>query len=123
MAVAFNGYFNGVVEGLWAGGTEQSRPLQANYTLYWEMMREACVRGCRRYHLGRSTADSGAEDFKKKWNATASQLYWYFHRPDGGEMPQLNVDNPKYRLAIQVWRKLPLWVTRIVGPPLARSIP
>jgi FemAB-related protein (PEP-CTERM system-associated) len=123
VAVAFNGYFNGVVEGLWAGGTELSRPLQANYVLYWEMIREACLRGCHRYHLGRSTAESGAEDFKKKWNASASQLYWYFHRPGGGSMPQLNVDNPKYRLAIQAWRRLPLWVTRIIGPPLARLIP
>lgn len=123
VAVAFNGYFNATVEGLWAGGTELSRPLQANYTLYWEMIREACLRGCTRYHLGRSTADSGAEDFKKKWNATSSQLYWYFHRPGGGEMPQLNVDNPKYKLAIEMWRKLPLWITRIVGPRLARCIP
>ncbi|MBL8270477.1 FemAB family XrtA/PEP-CTERM system-associated protein [Steroidobacter sp.] len=123
VAVAFNGYFNGTVEGLWAGGTELSRPLQANYALYWEMIREACVRGCTRYHLGRSTADSGAEDFKKKWNATSSQLYWYFHRPNGGEMPQLNVDNPKYKLAIDLWRRLPLWTTRIIGPPLARLIP
>ena len=123
VGVAFNGYFNGIVEGLWAGGTALSRPLQANYVLYWEMIREACLRGCTRYHLGRSTADSGAEDFKKKWNANASQLYWYFHRPQGGEMPQLNVDNPKYKLAIQVWQKLPLWVTRLIGPPLARSIP
>lgn len=123
VAVAFNGYFNGMVEGLWAGGTELSRPLQANYVLYWEMMRDACVRGCSLYHLGRSTADSGAEDFKKKWNATSSQLYWYFHRPRGGEMPQLNVDNPKYKLAIQLWQKLPLWVTRLIGPPLARAIP
>ena len=38
-------------------------------------------------------------------------------------MPQLNVDNPKYKLAIDIWRRLPLWVTRIVGPPLARVIP
>ena len=38
-------------------------------------------------------------------------------------MPQLNVDNPKYRRAIELWRKLPLWVTRLIGPPLARSIP
>jgi FemAB-related protein (PEP-CTERM system-associated) len=123
VAVAFNGYNNGTVEGLWAGGTVLSRPLQANYALYWEMIRDACTRGCSRFHLGRSTADSGAEDFKKKWNANASQLYWYFHRPGGGEMPQLNVDNPKYKLAIQAWRKLPLWMTRLIGPRLARSIP
>jgi FemAB-related protein (PEP-CTERM system-associated) len=123
VAVAFNGYFNGVVEGMWAGGTAQARPLQANYALYWDMIRDACERGYQRYHLGRSTADSGAEDFKKKWNATAEQLYWYFDRPDGGPMPELNVNNPKYRLAIATWRKLPLAVTRLVGPPIARGIP
>lgn len=123
IAAAFNGYFNGTAEGLWAGGTPQARALQANYALYWEMIQDACVRGFKRYHLGRSTADSGAEDFKKKWNATSSQLYWYFYRPGGGEMPALNVDNPKYRLAIDIWRRLPLSVTRVVGPLLARLIP
>jgi FemAB-related protein (PEP-CTERM system-associated) len=123
VAVAFNGYFNGVVEGMWAGGTAQSRPLQANYALYWDMIRDACERGFTRYHLGRSTAESGAEDFKKKWNANAHQLYWYFDRPDGGPMPELNVSNPKYQAAIAAWRKLPLGITRILGPRLARSIP
>jgi FemAB-related protein (PEP-CTERM system-associated) len=123
VAVAFNGYFNGVVEGMWAGGTALARPLQANYALYWEMIRDACERGFKRYHLGRSTADSGAEDFKKKWNATAEQLYWYFDRPDGGPMPELNVNNPKYKLAISAWRRLPLPVTRLIGPPIARAIP
>ncbi len=128
VAVAFNGYFKGAdgtgtVEGMWAGGTPQSRALQANYVLYWEMIKDACERGFTRYHLGRSTADSGAEDFKKKWNATTRQLHWYFHTPDGREMPALNVDNPKYRAAIATWQRLPMWVTRIVGPRLARLIP
>lgn len=123
VGVAFNGYYNGTVEGMWAGGTAEARGLQVNYALYWEMMKDACERGFSRYHLGRSTADSGAEDFKKKWNATAEQLYWYFERPDGGPMPELNVANPKYRLAIAAWQKLPLAVTRLIGPPIARAIP
>jgi FemAB-related protein (PEP-CTERM system-associated) len=123
IAVAFNGEFNGIVEGMWAGGTAASRALQANYVLYWEMIQDACRRGLRRFHLGRSTADSGAEDFKKKWNATARQLYWYHHRPGGGPAPELNVDNPKYRMAIKAWRRMPLWMTRLVGPRIAPGIP
>lgn len=123
VAVAFNGEFNGVVEGMWAGGTAAARGLQANYALYWEMIQDACRRGFRRFHLGRSTADSGAEDFKKKWNADALQLYWYQDRPQGGPAPELNVDNPKYRLAISTWRRMPLWMTRLLGPHVARGIP
>jgi FemAB-related protein (PEP-CTERM system-associated) len=123
IAVAMCGYHNGVVEGLWAGGGPLARKLDANFVLYWEMIRDACLRGYRSFHLGRSTADSGGEEFKRKWNADSKQLYWYFHRPGGGEMPALNVDNPKYKLAIAAWRKLPLPVTRLIGPPLARLIP
>jgi FemAB-related protein (PEP-CTERM system-associated) len=123
VAVALNGYSNGTVEGMWAGGNELARNLQANYVLYWEMIKDGCLRGCRKYHLGRSTAESGSEDFKRKWNAHATQLYWYFHRPDGGPMPELNVENPKYKLAIATWQRLPGWITDIVGPPIAKSIP
>lgn len=123
IAVALTGYFNGVVEGLWAGGGALARQLDANYVLYWEMISHACKGGYRSFHLGRSTSESGGEEFKRKWNAQAAQLYWYFHRPDGGPMPALNVDNPKYRFAINVWRRLPLWVTRMIGPPVARAIP
>lgn len=123
VAVALTGHFNGIVEGLWAGGSAAARQLDANYVLYWEMISDACRRGYRSFHLGRSTSESGGEEFKRKWNAQATQLYWYFHRPDGGPMPALNVDNPKYRLAINAWRRLPLWMTRLIGPPIARAIP
>ena len=59
VAVAFNGYFAGKVEGMWAGTTAAGHDLNANYVLYWEMIKDACERGYRRYHLGRSTAGSG----------------------------------------------------------------
>jgi FemAB-related protein (PEP-CTERM system-associated) len=123
VAVAITGYFNGIVEGLWAGGTAAARELDANYVLYWEMIRDACQRGCRSFHLGRSTADSGGEEFKRRWNASAKQLYWYFYRPNGGQMPQLNVDNPRYRAAIAAWRRSPRWLVRSLGPMVARAIP
>ena len=123
VAVALNGYFAGTVEGMWAGNTPLGHELNANYVLYWEMIKESCERGYCRFHLGRSTAGSGAEQFKKKWNATTTQLYWYHYRPDGRYSAVVNVDNPKFRFAIAAWRKLPLWATRVLGPPLARVIP
>jgi FemAB-related protein (PEP-CTERM system-associated) len=123
VAVAFNGHSNDTIEGMWAGGSPLARTLQANYVLYWEMIKDGCLRGFKKYHLGRSTADSAGEDFKKKWNATSKQLHWYFYRPDGGPMPGLNVDNPKYKVAIAAWRRLPIWTTRLVGPPIAKLIP
>lgn len=123
IAAAFNGHSHGTVEGMWAGTRGEYRRLDSNYVLYWEMLKDACERGFQAYHLGRSSVDTGAETFKKKWNAYPSQLYWHYVMRDGGSMPNLNVANPKFRFAMQVWRQLPLSLTRVLGPMVARSIP
>lgn len=123
VATAFNGYDGDMVEGMWAGSLFKYRKLQSSYILYWEMIKDACERGCSGFHLGRSSVESGGEAFKSKWGAHSKQLYWQYYLPQGGELPQLNVKNPKYALAIQAWRRLPLWATKIVGPRLAKNIP
>lgn len=123
VAVAFNGYYRATAEGMWAGTLPEYRRANPNYVLYWEMIKHACLHGCRQYHLGRSTADSGAETFKKKWNAVPHQLYWQYHLADGRPMPALNVDNPRYQLAIRLWRRMPVGLTTLGGPFLARGIP
>lgn len=123
VAVAMNGAGNGVVEGMWAGMSASGRGLMANYVLYWEMIKDACERGFSSYHLGRSTEGSGAEWFKKKWRAQSRQLYWYYHPVKSNGMPALNVDNPRYALAIRAWQRIPVAVASVIGPGIARSIP
>jgi FemAB-related protein (PEP-CTERM system-associated) len=123
VATAFNGYYKGVIEGMWMGTDTNYKHLQPNYMLYWEMIKHGCENGCRHFHFGRSSIDSGGEFFKKKWNAEAQQLYWQYHLGTKETMPQLNVRNPRYRYAISLWRKLPVELTTLLGPPLARNIP
>lgn len=123
VAVALNGYYSGVVEGMWAGQTPLGHSSNANYVLYWEMIKDASERGFLRYHLGRSTAGSGADQFKRKWNAVPQQLYWYHYRPSARRQDVLNTDNPRFQLAIYAWKRLPLWTARSIGPYLARLIP
>jgi FemAB-related protein (PEP-CTERM system-associated) len=123
VAAEMSAFHNGVVEGMWLGTRAAWRRQLAGYVLYWEAIKYAAERGMTRYHLGRSTADSNAETFKKKWNATATQLYWQYIMAAGREMPDLNPDSPKYQLAIRMWQRLPVGVTRIIGPSLARCIP
>lgn len=123
IATAFNGYYKNMVEGMWAGGLPEYRSSQANYVLYWEMIKDACERGYEHFHLGRSTSDTGAEAFKKKWNAYSKQLYWQYFLNHQTTIPELNVNNPKFEMAIKLWRKLPLIITTTIGPHVARCIP
>ena len=122
-AAAFDGIQGGTVEGMWLGSRGEYRRQNVGYVLYWELIKHACEQRFARFHLGRSSVDSGGEAFKKKWNATATPLYWHYLLRTRKEMPQINVNNPKYQRAIEMWRRLPLAVTRVIGPPIARSIP
>lgn len=123
VAGAFDGVHNGTIEGMWLGMRNEARKQLVGYVLYWELIKRACEQGCHRYHLGRSSKDSGAEQFKKKWNAEALQLYWHYILRTQKHIPSLNVSNPKYQMAINAWRRLPLPMTQLIGPYIARSIP
>lgn len=122
-AAAFDGLHQGTVEGMWLGTRAKFRDQLAGYVLYWELIKNACERGFTQFHLGRSTAHSGAETFKRKWNAVPAPLYWHYLLRATGDIPRLNVTNPKYRLAIRAWQMLPVAVTRVIGPTIARAIP
>ena len=123
VATAFDGYHAGTVEGMWTYARRDFSGLEPNYLLYWKLIEQACLRGYRVYHLGRSTAGSTAEVFKRKWLAVSKQLYWEYVLRHGSDLPALEVSNPKYRMAMAVWRKLPLKATCRLGPYFSRSIP
>jgi len=122
-AGAIDGIHNDTLEGMWLGIRGAYKKQLVGYVLYWELIKSACREGYRAYHLGRSSKDSGGEQFKRKWNASARQLYWHYILRNQEGIPQLNVDNPKYSLAISAWRRLPVGLTQQIGPWIARSIP
>jgi FemAB-related protein (PEP-CTERM system-associated) len=122
-AGAFMGVHNDVVEGMWLGMRAEYRQQLVGYILYWDLIKDACLIGAKTFHLGRSTKDSGGEQFKKKWNADTMQLYWHYVLRTRNELPALNPSNPKYRFAIKTWQRLPVAVTKLIGPYISRSIP
>ena len=122
-AGAFDGIQNGVVEGMWLGMRGEYRQQLVGYVLYWELIKNACEIGAKSFHLGRSTKDSGGEQFKKKWNAETLQLYWHYFLRTRSDIPALNPQNPKYQLAIRAWQRLPVSVTKVLGPLISKNIP
>jgi len=123
IATAFNGLFKGTVEGMWTYSLREYYKLQTNHFLYWEMIKRCCQRGYKLFHLGRSTTETGGTFYKKKWNAVPKQLYWEYVLNRRDNLPELNVENPKYQMAIKLWRKLPVRVTQYLGPHIAKNIP
>jgi serine/alanine adding enzyme len=112
----------GVTEVPSASSLRSYNPSCVNMLMYWQLMERAIERGQDVFDFGRSSMDSPTHRFKKQWGAAPSPTEWQYHviRGDVGE---LKPSNPKYQRMIGIWRRLPLWVTRTAGPPIARGIP
>jgi serine/alanine adding enzyme len=111
------------VEVPWASSLRSANPLGLNRLFHWSVLESACQKGYRMFDFGRSTADSGTYKYKEEWGAKPSGLHWYYWLRDGGEPPKVNPTNPKYRLAIKTWQRLPLAVANALGPMLVRNLP
>ncbi|WP_078121462.1 FemAB family XrtA/PEP-CTERM system-associated protein [Thiosocius teredinicola] len=122
VASVMNYYFRDQVLPFYGGGISEARNLAANDFMYWEVMHRAVERGCRVFDFGRSKIDTGSYRFKKHWGFEPTPLNYEYHLVKATEMPDLNPNNPKYRLFINAWKKLPVGVSRIIGPWLARGL-
>lgn len=107
----------------WASTLKAYNHLAVNMLLYWHVLQYSIERRCHWFDFGRSTRDAGTYRFKKQWGAEELPHFWHYALPDGEALPAINPDNPKYRLMIAVWQRLPVWLTRIIGPPVIRGIP
>ena len=98
------------------------RGTAANSLMYWHAIERALERGQSTFDFGRSTIGGATYIFKKKWGARAEPAVWQYYVRKGH--PQdMRPDNEKYRMAIRLWRRLPLSVTRALGPMIVRGIP
>jgi FemAB-related protein (PEP-CTERM system-associated) len=122
VASVMNYYFRDQVLPFYGGGIAAARGLAANDFMYWEVMRRAVDRGCRVFDFGRSKVDTGSYNFKKHWGFEPQPLSYEYFLVKAAEMPDLNPNNPKYRVFINAWKKLPVSVSRLVGPWLARGL-
>ena len=107
----------------YSGACPASRELAANDFLYWSLMSRAVDLGCRVFDFGRSKKETGAFHFKRHWGFEPTPLPYKYYLNKIDKIPQINPSNPKYRAQIELWKKLPLWITRLIGPQIVKYIP
>ena len=113
----------GTTEIPWASSVRDFNALCPNHLLYWTMIKSAAAGGCTTFDFGRSTPGEGTFKFKEQWGAQPLELCWEYVMVNGGAMPDTSPKNPKFKLAISLWSRLPLPVANALGPAIVRSIP
>lgn len=115
-------YWNGTVYPYWGGGTAEARMLRANDRMYLALMNHARERGCTRFDFGRSKTGTGPAAFKKNWGFEPRPLTYWDRVAKGASARDANPLNPKYRLQVALWSKLPLWLANRAGPLISRGL-
>jgi len=122
IASVLNFYFRGSVMPYYTGCLPQARDLGANDFMYWRLMRRAFDRGFTEFDFGRSKLGTGPFAFKKNWGFEPQPIVHEYKVKGGGEPPEINPLNPKYRLFIAAWKRLPLGIANILGAQVVRHI-
>lgn len=123
LATGFLYGFRHIIEIPWAASDRRYARMAPNMMLYGSALQYACEQGYRVFDFGRSSKDSGTYRFKAQWGARPVQLHWYYWLQDGDQVPELNPQNPKYRLAIETWKRLPLPISNWLGPQVSKYLP
>ncbi|QTA84824.1 FemAB family XrtA/PEP-CTERM system-associated protein [Desulfonema magnum] len=122
LACSFIIGFKDILENPWASALRQYSRLSPNMLLYWAMLEYACDNGYAYFDFGRSSPGEGTYKFKAQWGATPTPLNWHIislnREPANVETSQAS----KFDKAIQYWRKLPVSVTKIIGPMIRKHI-
>lgn len=111
------------IEVPWAAALRQYNSVCANMLLYWAMLGFSIDQGLKQFDFGRSTRGGGTYQFKRQWGAQPHDLVWEYWCAPAAGVPDLSPQNPRYRLAIESWKRLPLRIANALGPRLVRHIP
>jgi FemAB-related protein (PEP-CTERM system-associated) len=105
-----------------ASSLRQYNATNANMLMYWHLLCRAIERGQQVFDFGRSSRQSNTYRFKKQWGAEPHPAVWQYYLRRGS-INDMRPENSRYRLLIRIWRRLPVALTRWIGPPVVRGIP
>lgn len=105
-----------------ASALREFNKTSCNMLMYWHALSRSIERGQHVFDFGRSSVDAGTHKFKKQWGSTESPAIWQYYGRRGN-VTDARPNSGKYDRMIETWKKLPVWVTKLVGPTIVRGIP
>jgi FemAB-related protein (PEP-CTERM system-associated) len=105
----------------WASSLYAYNRLSPNMGLYWAFMERAVAERLELFNFGRCSPGAGTHKFKKQWGSRDEQLWWYQHGAGAASTP--SPDDGAYSWGPKLWRRLPVPLANVLGPPIVAGIP
>lgn len=114
--------FRDTLENPWASSLKEYSKLSPNMLLYWTMLKYACEEGYTYFDFGRSSKSEGTFKFKQQWGAKPQPMHWYRIQLQNSTSKKNPYDKKKYGRFIQIWKNIPVPITRKIGPLIRKHI-
>ena len=105
------------------GALPQYFELQPNNFMYLKLMEYGVQSNCKYFDFGRSKKETGPYYFKKNQGFEPQLLFYEYYLNNIETMPDVSPLNPKVQIAVKIWKKLPVWLTKIIGPKIVKLTP
>jgi len=115
-------FYKDVVSPYYIGYDPAYLQFAPNNWILWEVIKYACEHGYKQYDMGRSRKNTGSFRFKIHWGIEPRPLYYQYILHKSQKIPQVNPSNPKYELPRKIWSRLPLPLTKLLGPHLVKYL-
>jgi FemAB-related protein (PEP-CTERM system-associated) len=116
-------YFRDQVLPYYAGALPEFYKDSPNNFMYWNLMAQSSKDGFRVFDFGRSKRDTGSFHFKSAWSMEVTELPYRYYLARAKEVPHMSPVDAKFQLPVEMWKRMPFALTKIVGPHLIRRIP
>lgn len=123
VAAVLSFYFRDQVLPYYGASDPSFNAAQPNNFMYYDLMRWGGKNGFALFDFGRSKRVRGSYDFKSHWGMMERELPYEVHLIKGKKLPNYSPANPLFRLPILCWQRLPLSLTKALGPRLIRYVP
>jgi len=116
-------FFRDEVLPYYGGAHRDALRYGVNDFMYWSLLCHGMERGYKVFDFGRSKKGSGSYDFKRHWGFEPTPLHYQYDLIRQRTLPDLSPKNPKFSIAIELWKRMPLWLSQRIGPALVRYFP
>lgn len=107
----------------YGGARREEFRFAVNDYMYWSLICYGMEHGSKVFDFGRSKKGSGSYDFKRHWGFEPTPLHYQYALVRQRSLPDLSPRNPKFSLAIGLWKRMPLWLATRLGPAVVRYFP
>lgn len=120
---AFYLFYKNTIINSWSSSLNKYRNYYPTDYGIWTAIEYGCRNNCKNYDFGRSLQGSTNMEFKERWGAETQRLYYQYYLNRTSKIPNDTSINPKRKIFAKMWKKLPVSLTKMVGPQLRCKFP